>query len=282
MIFVNRQKVGFEQFPNGETHITKETLKSLNTVLIAQESIEIVLYYENDRDLINLIFLKDYLDENFYCEVYFTIPYLPYSRMDRTEGQTIFTLKSICKLINNMKFKRVLIHEPHSDVGVALLDRVDVRNVSSALAKNMLMDSYGKLDIPTYLVYPDAGAEKRYSKQIKYDKVLTCSKERDFTTGYINKLDINGSIPNEPFRAIIVDDLCSRGGTFMMTAQKLKEIGAEEIVLVITHCEKTILEGDIFKTDLIDKVVTTNSIIQNEDIKGIEKVIIKDSVKGVF
>lgn len=118
-----------------------------------------------------------------------------------------------------------------------------------------------------YLVYPDAGAAKRYGKQINYDKVLTASKERDFKTGYINKLDINGSIEDQNFKAIIVDDLCSKGGTFILTASKLREMRATDIYLVITHCEDTIFKGDILKTNLIKKVYTTNSILSKEHEK---------------
>ena len=36
-------------------------------------------------------------------------------------------------------------------------------------------------------------------------------------------------------RVLIVDDLCSRGGTFYHSAKKLKELGAKEIYLYISH-----------------------------------------------
>ncbi len=38
-------------------------------------------------------------------------------------------------------------------------------------------------------------------------------------------------------------------------------MGADEIYLVVTHCEDTIFDGDILKSDLITKVFTTNSIL---------------------
>lgn len=265
MIFLNEREIKFGIFPNGETHIPKETVQD---IWINSDTNRIKLFYENDKDIMNLIFLKDHLDNMTpITKLVLVIPYLPYSRMDRTEGKTFFTLKSICKLINNMHFNDVIIFEPHSDVSVALLDRVTVVNSTMELVMNKV-----SLRDDTYLVFPDAGAEKRYSKQTKWSKILTCSKERDFETGYIKRLDINGQVPTLSFDAVIVDDLCSKGGTFILTAQKLKEIGAEKITLVVTHCEKTILDGDIFKTDLIDEVITTNSIIKKEDVKNIEKI----------
>ncbi|NRT27906.1 phosphoribosylpyrophosphate synthetase [Clostridium beijerinckii] len=44
-------------------------------------------------------------------------------------------------------------------------------------------------------------------------------------------------------------------------------MGATEIYLVVTHCEDTIFDGEILKTDLITKVFTTNSILSKEHEK---------------
>ena len=57
----------------------------------------------------------------------------------------------------------------------------------------MLLQDIDLSEEDLYIVYPDAGAAKRYGKQIEYEKILTASKERDFKTGYIKKLDIIGT-----------------------------------------------------------------------------------------
>ncbi|WP_297425508.1 ribose-phosphate pyrophosphokinase [Clostridium sp.] len=259
MIYLNNEKVNITKFPNGESLINSDNLNVANAVNT------IKLKFESDNDITHLIFLKGHLDElNLKCKL--VIAYMPYSRMDRTEGLTIFTLKHLCRLVNALKFDEVSIYEPHSDVCVALLDRVKVINMSKSLAEKAI-EYIDKNNEDLYLIYPDAGAAKRYSKQIKYEKVLTANKERDFKTGYIKKLDINGNTESEKFKAVIVDDLCSKGGTFILTAKKLKEMGATEIYLAVTHCEDTIFDGDILKTDLITKVFTTNSILSKDHNK---------------
>lgn len=267
MIYLNEQKVEVKKFPNGESLINSDTLN-----IKKDELNKIKFKFENDADITHLIFLKGQLDE-LRTKSSLEILYMPYSRMDRTEGMTVFTLKYLCRLINSLEFEEVLIYEPHSDVCVALLDGVKVINMTKILTEKLLNNIEGnKNDL--YIVYPDAGAAKRYGKQIKYDKVLTANKERDFKTGFINKLDINGEVKGKKFRAVIADDLCSRGGTFILTAEKLKEMGAGEIYLVVTHCEDTIFEGEILKSDLITKVYTTNSILSKEHEKlEIMKVI---------
>ena len=66
---------------------------------------------------------------------------------------------------------------------------------------------------------------------------------------------------------LIVDDICSRGGTFYHSAKALKALGAGEIYLYISHCENSILEGEILTSGLIDRVFTTNSILTKEHEK---------------
>ena len=59
---------------------------------------------------------------------------------------------------------------------------------------------------------------------------------------------------------LIVDDICSKGGTFYFSAKKLKELGAKNIYLHITHCENTIFDGELLTSGLIKRIFTTDSI----------------------
>ncbi|AZV56493.1 ribose-phosphate pyrophosphokinase [Clostridium sp. AWRP] len=259
MIYFNGDKVEFKKFPNGESMVHSENL-NLRTGIN-----EIKVKFENDEDITHLIFLKSHLDE-LKAKCNLMLPYMPYSRMDRTEGIMIFTLKHLCKLINSLNFESVTIYEPHSDVATALLDRVKVVNMSKILVEGLLKELSSEEE-EIYLVYPDAGAAKRYGKDINYAKILTANKERDFKTGFIKKLEINGSVKSKNFKAIIVDDLCSKGGTFVLTASKLKKMGADEIYLVVTHLEDTVFQGELLKNDLIKAIYTTNSILSKEHEK---------------
>ena len=75
------------------------------------------------------------------------------------------------------------------------------------------------------LFYPDEGAMKRYSGMINKPYAFGI-KDRDWYTGAIKGLEVSGStdlIKNN--NVLIVDDICSRGGTFYHSAKKLKELG---------------------------------------------------------
>lgn len=72
---------------------------------------------------------------------------------------------------------------------------------------------------------------------------------------------------------LIIDDICSKGGTFYHSAKKLKELGANKIYLYVSHCENTIYAGELLKDNgLIEKIFTTDSILTDLTSPKIELV----------
>lgn len=59
---------------------------------------------------------------------------------------------------------------------------------------------------------------------------------------------------------LIVDDICSKGGTFYHSAKALKAAGANDVYLYVTHCENTIFKGELINSDLIKHIYTTRSV----------------------
>lgn len=249
MILHNNERVLFGQFPNGEVNLKK--------IRIAPEDINqvVTLKYEDDRDLFHLLMVRKAIT----VPAILRITYAPYSRMDRDSDVYTFSLKVFTEFINSMNWDKVIIYEPHSDVLPALLDRVQVVDITASpqmRAKiNMTLGSMTGYQI----CYPDVGAFKRYSDKFQTANPLVGFKVRDFETGKILSLNVSGEHHSD--NVVIVDDLCSKGGTFVMTAQKLREMGFKKIVLAVAHCEYTIFEGEIFNSNLIDHVITTDSIL---------------------
>ncbi|MBB6672211.1 ribose-phosphate pyrophosphokinase [Cohnella nanjingensis] len=257
MIYLNDELLAFKTFPNGETLVDGEQI--LN---VAGERNRIAFKYESDGDLIKLMFVNNFLEDH-RLKASLVIYYMPYSRMDRVEGTSVFTLKYVANFINAMNFEQVTVIEPHSDVSLALLDRSSAKYVSIELLDTVVRET-GFDPAEDYLFFPDAGAQKRYSK-VKGYKQLVGYKVRDFQTGQIRKLDVVGSVDKTGFKAIIVDDLCSYGGTFLLSAERLREIGASEIYLLVSHCEKSIFQGKIPQSDLLDRVFTTDTMLDESN-----------------
>ena len=217
-------------------------------------------YYDCEEELVALSYLVKEIRNNYIEGVYLDMPYVPNARMDRCENaKDVFTLKYFAEIINSMQFERVYTLDVHSTVAEALIN--NITNESPILYINHVMDQIGSLSIRDLTIfYPDAGAMKRYSKMIKAPYAFG-NKVRDWETGNIQGLDVIGDkelILGHDI--LIVDDICSRGGTFYYAAKKLKELGAKNIYLWISHCENTILDGELIKSGLLNKIYTTDSI----------------------
>lgn len=255
MIFLNNEEINFEQFPNGETRVP--------TPLPIRRDNHITFKYETDADLVHLMFLKKKLDAEGAADVGLHIMYMPYSRQDRVEGDSTFTLKYVCEFINSLNFSIISVEEPHSEVTPALLERCDSHNLSVMIA-GMSMDKIGFDPQNDVIFFPDAGAQKRYANNFDKCKQAVGFKHRNFQTGRIESYQILGEIPIGS-KVVIVDDLCSYGGTFNAAAAALKEAGAGDIYLVVAHCEDNIFKGSLLKDGSnIKKVFTTNTMLTFE------------------
>jgi len=213
--------------------------------------------YEKDEETL-LYFITRHLREQ--CAVRdltLYMPYIPHARMDRVKTRReVFTLKYFCAFVNALRFDKVIVRDAHSNVSLALLNHVVQEPIDGPVKKliGALLDP--ERDI---VFYPDEGSCKRYSELIRFPRAFGV-KKRDWGTGKILGLDVQGDLPAPPFNVLIIDDISSYGGTFYHAAKKLKELGAGRIYLYITHCENSILEGDLINSGLLEKIYTTKSI----------------------
>lgn len=227
--------------------------------------------YEDDEELVEVMFMAKHL-KSLGVKPILVMPYIPNARMDRVHSKEneVFTLKYFCEFINSLEFEQVLVFDAHSDVSMALLDRVTAMDLKGVLAKAVDKSN------PDVIYFPDAGAMKRYGgviKEICGDRKLNVAygnKVRDWDTGEIKGLEVMGNIPNGA-KVLMIDDICSYGGTMYYSAKKLKELGAGDIEMYVSHCENSIADpekGKVFKEEgLIDKVYTTDSILTIEHPK---------------
>ena len=100
-------------------------------------------------------------------------------------------------------------------------------------------------------------------------KYIYGNKKREWGTGKILGTEIMNpyNIDLTGKRILMVDDICSRGTTFVKSAEALRPYDVKEVFLYVTHCENTILEGEVLTSGLIERVFTTNSIFTKEHEK---------------
>lgn len=252
MIRINDVEFKQNHYPDGTALLTFDDVELLNNN-------KIVWNYENDAELFTIICVAGHI-KDLGLKAHLYMPYTPHARMDRVKrDQDVFTLKYFCKIINSCNFDRVYVLDPHSSVSEALIDRLTIINPTVYIE-----EVFEWFDETPFLFYPDEGSMKRYSGLINSPYAFGV-KKRDWKTGNIEGLDVIGAEDQIKGKDIlIIDDICSRGGTFYHSAKKLKELGANKIYLYVTHCENTIFEGELLTSGLIERVFTTDSIYKGE------------------
>lgn len=258
MIKISNKVFEYGHYPDGTLNIK---LNSFDPDYFSVGSNNMVYwYYDCEEELVVLSYLVRGMRNNGIESICLDMPYVPNARMDRCENaEDIFTLKYFAEAINSLNFRSVYTLDVHSTVTEALIN-----NITNESPISYIQFVMGQIipftDRDLTIFYPDAGAMKRYSKMIKAPYAFG-NKVREWKTGKIQGLEVIGEQKLiEDHDILIVDDICSRGGTFYYAAQKLKELGAKNIYLWVSHCENTILDGELIKSGLLKKIYTTDSI----------------------
>lgn len=251
MIKVNDTVIDIQHFSDGSQklvgiHIPERLKGDKYTSLF-----EIVWKYENESELVTLIYIVNYIRDIYVRNNYITLQMLwvPNARMDRVESENdVFTLKYFSQIINSLKFNKVIVLDPHSRVTNALIDRVKVVPAEHFIQKaiNEITTKYTfEKDFNDYLVcFPDNGAFERYANLKCFDGFTKIfgKKHRDWETGKIVKLDLN--VDEDVVRGknvFIVDDMISSGETLYQFIQKLKSYGALQVYIYCSHLENRIM-----------------------------------------
>jgi ribose-phosphate pyrophosphokinase len=224
--------------------------------------LEVIARLQKADDIIQLMMVTEILDRLHPRKSHkirkLTIPYFPYARQDRiTDDWTAFSLKPICKLINDLKYDSVKIFDPHSDVTPALLERV------TPVSQLNIVQNFHALYAATHnavVMAPDAGAAKKAFQISQHfaRPFLAASKSRSTKTGELSNAHVDAT-SLDLSKVVIFDDICDGGATFINLARLLKSNhGTKEIHLYVTH--GIFSKGVNYLLDNgIDHVYTTNT-----------------------
>lgn len=180
------------------------------------------------------------------------IPYLPYGRADRIfeKGNPNALNCFLDFLENELAWVDVInVCDVHNESSI---QHYNIKNKSQleCFKQSLSHDFNTEYDI---VLAADKGAVDKaqtIAAHLEVD-VLNCGKERDISTGKI----IKSTLPDVDFKGkkvLIPDDLMDGGYTFIKLAEQLREVGASQVDLYVTHLIAS--KGlDIFK-GLIDNV----------------------------
>lgn len=268
------------QFPDGQQDI------QITSIFKTTENVQVrVLSHLNSfKDLELIVCSVKCLNNLGIKDVTLYIPYLLGARSDRkfARGGVNYLKDIISPILNSLNLTKIVVLDPHSDVSEAVLNNFEKEPnfLLASWALDQILDVEGKDKLDDiFMIVPDAGAlkkaydlvgwiQKRNDIGVPY--FLPCSKHRDIASGEI----LDTLIPKDKFNGetcFIVDDICSKGGTFKSLAKKLKSLGAGDIYLIVTHYEGTADLKELSESG-IKQVFTTNSIttIHNNFVKQLD------------
>lgn len=233
-------------FPDQQPHFVLETICDGGF-----NEVRVEMAIKSPADLFMCILVSSVLT-NLGMRPTLDIRYLMGARMDRQiDPMQPFTLRTVCRMINAAYYHHIRILDVHSDVAINTL-----WNAENVLPYEAVRQVRKSLGYPT-IVCPDKGARQRVTDLCGgYD--LECSKTRDPQTGALTGFKVPTPYPStkfSEFEALIVDDICDGGGTFVGLAKELRKAGAKKVYLYVTHgifSKGLVLEG-------IDHIYTTDT-----------------------
>ncbi len=226
---INGPFIGYTPFifPDGQRHITLEADVAWSDVVITASLC-------SADDLFDVLLVNEILRYN-HNAVHLRVEYLLGGRMDRRiNDRQPATLEVVAEIINSARFKSVSILDPHSSASLDFIAFTNPALYAIAEFREALNDFKPK---DTVIIQPDAGAKKRVwelTRGLGF-RIVECTKERDSASGQLFKPEILRPELVKGKRCLIVDDICDGGATFVALARKLREAGAIEVSLFVTH-----------------------------------------------
>lgn len=224
MIAINGEALPVTRFPDGTTQVWKLDTRHLT----GEESAVVRWKFENEAEVMHLAQLSFLLQASGVTS-FLDIEFLPYARQDKqVSNDTTFALRPFAALLNAMAWDVIAIWDPHSMAALDLIHRSHARYYTDE-AKAAFATSGS-----TVLCLPDAGASAKYGPMFRSLPLVHASKVRDQSSGHL----MTGGLSGEPVsgqRVLIVDDICDGGATFIGLASKLRDAGATEVSLFVSH-----------------------------------------------
>jgi len=269
-IYINDDLIKASQFAGGERNVNIDAIEVGNIA-------EITAYLLNSDDIMDLLLTVDALRRKKEgIAVNLTIPYFPYARQDRVcnPGEAL-SVEVMAGIINGLGCDSVTVFDPHSPKTIESLVNTAAITAADVIVASSLKDLIKQAGLE--LVAPDKGAVVR--TELVRDAlggvpVHYCTKERDSATHAITKTAISDDVQGKSL--IIIDDICDGGRTFIQLGNALKEAGAKDVTLYVTH--GIFMAGLEILKPAIDKVFCLHTYLKPEQRDPSFLTVIEDEM----
>jgi ribose-phosphate pyrophosphokinase len=253
------------KFSDGEIYVEiNENIRG-NSIFIIQS----ISSPANDN-LMELLLCIDALKRSSAKNITTVIPYFGYARQDRkVVPRTSISAKLVSNLITKAGADRVVTVDLHAGQIQGFFDiPVDNLFATPIFARHVKKKIKSKKII---CVAPDVGGTERARALGKLlNAGLAIVDKRRPKPGKSQVMNVIGDVKDQT--CIIVDDIIDSGGTIINAAKALKERGAKEVYVYITH---GVLSGDAvkkIKNSVIKNLVITDTINNGEKTKSAKNI----------
>ena len=254
-----------KRFGDGEVYVEiNENIRG-NSIFVVQSTSNPA----NDN-LMELLICIDALRRSSAKSITAVIPYFGYARQDRkVVPRTAISAKLVSNLITKAGADRVVTVDLHAGQIQGFFDiPVDNLFATPIFARHVKKKIKSKNVI---CVAPDVGGTERARALGKLLNVgLAIVDKRRPKPGQSQVMNIIGNVKGKT--CIIVDDIIDSGGTIINAAKALKDRGAKEVYVYITH---GVLSGDAvkkIKSSVIKNLVITDTIDNGDKVKSANNI----------
>jgi len=254
-----------KRFADGEVYVEiNENIRG-NSIFVVQSTSNPA----NDN-LMELLICIDALRRSSAKNITAVIPYFGYARQDRkVVPRTAIAAKLVSNLITNAGANRILSVDLHAGQIQGFFDiPVDNLFATPIFARHIKNKSKLKNFI---CVAPDVGGvERTRALSRRINSSIAIIDKRRPAPGKSEVMNLVGNVKNK--NCIIVDDIIDTGGTIVNAAKALKEKGAKDVYVYITHAVLSGHAADKIEDSKIKKLITTDTIDNSKKIAKSNKI----------
>jgi ribose-phosphate pyrophosphokinase len=222
---LERGEFAVRRFPNQELYLTLETrVRGEDCAILGSVG-------PPEEHIVAFSLLAHTLKKQGAQVVTAILPYLAYSRHDKDKPGESLAVAWLGSLFRSSGIDEVVTVDLHSQRAEEFL-KLSTKSISPAPLFAEQIERHGLRDAT--LVAPDHGAIRR-CREVQAaagmsGDILSFEKER--TLLGISHTGWRGTVGE---RALIIDDMLDTGGTLISACERLKEEGAREIYVMVTH-----------------------------------------------
>jgi ribose-phosphate pyrophosphokinase len=235
-------------------------------VYIVQNTLDPRKPEQTSHNIMELLLTTDAVRRSDADEVNLVLPYLSYSKQERSTGREPISVKVLLDAFENLGIRRLFTMELHAPAVQGFVNyRIENLYASEILLRYFLKEKKFK----GVWIAPDPNAGKfvrHYSKFSGLPMAFGYKYRTADSMHEIEELHLLGDIRGRD--VVIVDDQSATSRTLLRAVSAAKDLGANKVYCAVTHAMLLGDAQDAFrdavKKGLMEELVCTNTLMQPE------------------